>query len=572
MIPTKNSDETFGTESDDRVSPIFEEKIQSIRELFFSRNQKYWSCFNDPCFKNIIDFRKLNLNPTERISAYPQGETLHDRIKCEANIPETFVEPGGRIDDILEFAAALSKDWENPASVENVITMPCDPAIYGSMIGCLCNANLVHYEYSQMANELEKCVVRQIAHLSGYDPSKATGIFTQGGTFCNLYGYLLGIRKSLPKTRQRGMGPIHDYRMINSLGGHYSNITNLSLLGVDIESKTIRIKITENNDIDIDDLEKQLTACFQLNCTVPTIMLTMGTTDTFGVDHVKPVHDLRNRLCEKYEVKIKPHIHVDSAIGWTMLFFLDYDFDKNPLHINKKTVEGLREIADRFGELKYADSFTVDFQKWGYVPYTSSLVMFKDKDDLKYMENDPENFCYFEKETQGHTHLQSTIECSRGAVGTFGAYAALKYLGVQGYQIVIAHCLQNANYFRLRLSQLGFVKVMAIQNQGPSVGFRIYNPEVIVNSEDEYKYEYNIRDSAEYLERLQRNNNWHRQVFFNRGKVGLFTNWVEFIAHTDYDEKGRIHKLPGEKAVFMNPVTTRKEIDIFIANICRSSL
>jgi hypothetical protein len=33
-------------------------------------------------------------------------------------------------------------------------------------------------------------------------------------------------------------------------------------------------------------------------------------------------------------------------------------------------------------------------------------------------------------------------------------------------------------------------------------------------------------------------------------------------------ESGPIHKFPGEKAVFMNPLTSRKEIDIFIENIC----
>ncbi len=568
MTQIKNAEENFGSAIDNRIDPTFDEKKKSVIDLFFSRDQKYWSCFRDPGFRKIVDFRKRNLDPEERISSYPRGEVLHEKLLKEEKIPEAFSKPEGSFDEILEFSAALSKDWENPASAENVITMPCDPAIYGSMLGSLCNANLVHYEYSQMASELEKNVVRQIANLSGYDANKSTGIFTQGGTFCNLYGYLLGIRKSLSGSVHHGISTVRDYRMINSQGGHYSNITNLSLLGVDIESNVIRIKITENNNIDMVDLEKKLMACFQLKCMVPTIMLTMGTTDTFGVDQVKPVYDLRNRLCKKYEVKVKPHIHVDSAIGWTIIFFLDYDFDRNPLHINSKTLKGLREITGFFSELKYADSFTIDFQKWGYVPYTSSLVMIKDKGDLKYLENDPENFSYFEKQTQGHTHLQSTIECSRGAAGTFGAYAALKYLGKEGYQITLAHCLQNANYFRYRLSQLDFVKVLAIQNQGPSVGFRIYNPKDITNADDEYKFEYNLQNNKDYLSRFERNSSWHRQVFLKRGKIGLFTNWVEFIAHSDYDEIGRMRKFPGEKAVFMNPATTRKEIDIFVENIC----
>lgn len=550
------------------VSPFFEEKIGQLKAHFFSRNPNYWPIFADASLKQIVDFRNRNLFPDQRLSAYPNGDKLDSTIRQGDTVPEKMRMPDGLADEVLTFAGALSKDWENPSSVENVITMPCDPGIYGAMIGLLSNPNLVYQEYAGMATELEKNVVRQIANLAGYDTREATGLFTQGGTFCNLYGYLAGIRKSLPEAKQYGMGYIHDYRIINSLGGHYSNITNLSLLGVDIQKRTIRIKVKENNDIDLGDLEQQLHACFRLGCVVPTIMLTMGTTDTFAVDCVKPVYDLRNRLCDQYDLQVKPHIHVDSAIGWSLLFFLNYDFDANPLQINPATLSGLKLHAERFSELKYADSFTVDFQKWGYVPYTSSLVMFKHKSDMDVLQNDPENFCYFESDLQGQTHLQSTIECSRGAAGLFGAYAALAYLGVEGYQTVMAHCLQNANYFYCRLKQLPHVKIIAPGNMGPSVGFRIYNPDVVKDAESEFDYEYRIQNTAAYKQRLNRNNQWHRELFLKRGKKGLYTNWITFVTHTDYDEKERYHKLPGEKVVFMNPATTRKEIDCFIEHLC----
>jgi glutamate/tyrosine decarboxylase-like PLP-dependent enzyme len=547
------------------TDPVFEEKFRQVREHFFSRNPKYWPCFADPGFAAIIGFRQQHLAPDRRLDAYPGGPALYAALREESAIPAQATTPDGGADAMLRFAGALSKDWENPASVENVITMPCDPGIYGSMIASLTNPNLVYSEYSGMADELGHAVIRQIAQLAGYDPAQATGIFTQGGTFCNLYGYLAGIRKSLPEAKHFGMGYTHDYRIIHSQGGHYSNVTNLSLLGVDIGKRTVRIKINENNDIDLDDLERCLRECFNLHCVVPAIMLTMGTTDTFAVDHVKPVCDLRDRLAAHYGIDPKPHIHVDAAIGWSMLFFLDYDFARNPLHINAATLAGIRRSAARFCELKYADSFTVDFQKWGYVPYTSSLVMFKNREDLKVLENDPENFHYFENDLQGQTHLQSTIECSRGASGVFGAYAALKYMGVEGYQTVLAHCLQNANYFRHRLRQLGFVKVLAPGNQGPSAGFRVYNPAVVADPEAEFDYECRIQDCDEYRQRVERNSRWHRRVFLERGKAGLFTNWVAFAAHTGYDDKGQFHRLPGEKAVFMNPATTRHEIDTFVS-------
>jgi glutamate/tyrosine decarboxylase-like PLP-dependent enzyme len=550
------------------VAPSFRDEIDRIRALFFSRDPACWPVFGDPVFSRIVDLRKKKAPPRERVREYPDGEALLRQLREQDRLPLSGKDPRTGVDPILVFAAALSKNWEDPASVENVITSPSDPALFGSMTGVLANANLVHPEYSEMAGELESLVIRQMASLAGYDPTRATGIFTMGGTFCNLYGYLLGIRKSLPASREFGLETGQDYRIINSGVGHYSNMTNLSLLGVNIRRKTIRIRATENNDMDLAELERQLTACFQLECVVPTIMLTMGTTDTFGVDRVQPVCEIRDRLCRKFEVAVKPHIHVDSAIGWPLLFFLDYDFEENPLRINAATLPGLRRNLDRFRELQLADSFTIDFQKWGYVPYTSSLVMIKNRDDLKALEHDPEYFSYFEKNVEGQTHLHATIECSRSASGLFGAYTALHYLGIEGFQRLVGNTLQNANYFRFRLSAVPGVKLMAMQNQGPSVGFRMYDPTCVSDPDAEFEYECGVQDAAEYRARVERNNRYHRAVFLRRGKVGLYTNWVEFIAHTDYDARGRCGAIPGEKAVFMNPRTRYEDIDRFIEVVC----
>lgn len=547
----------------------FVERYAHVRDRYFSRNAEYWPVYKEPGMAAIIKSRGQGVNrtPDERLETYADGDDLYSRIQTVNEVDTAGVDPSVEHDPMLVFAGALSKNWEDPSSVENVVTMPSDPAIYGSMIGILSNPNLAYKEYCDKADDLEKYVIRQMASIAGYDPDRATGIFTQGGTFCNLYGYLLGIRKNMPKARSFGLGSEKDYRFINSKGGHYSNTTNLSLLGVDLKRKTIRIKVTKNNKIDVKDFELQLESCFRLQACVPTIMLTMGTTDTFGVDEVRPVYEIRERLCERYNITDVPHIHVDAAIGWSMLFFLKYDFEKNPLHINDVTLHGLERNVALFKQIKYADSYTIDFHKWGYVPYTSSLIVIKDKKDMRALENDPENFSYFEDDQQGATHLTATIECSRGAIGMFGAYGGLRYMGIEGYQAVLAHCLQNANYFRHRLHEFAGVQVLVYQNQGPSVAFRIYNPEMIESELEEYEFEYNYQECDEYLERVARNSKYHRDIFLRRGKVGLFTNWVEYISHTTHDEKDRHGYIPGEKAVFMNPRTTFKEIDEFLLKL-----
>jgi glutamate/tyrosine decarboxylase-like PLP-dependent enzyme len=555
-------------DNDFLLTDEFSARYKNVCERYFSRNAEYWPIFKEPGLAHIIQTRLDGMAHDDRLAVYPKGDELYEDIRTENEIPyESLMPCPENKDELLLFAGTLCKNWENPSSVENVITMPSDPAIYGSMLGIVSTPNLVYKEYCGMAEDLERYVVRQMATLAGYDPEQATGIFTQGGTFCNMYGYLLGIRKSMPEARSYGLGAAQDYRFMNSKGGHYSNTTNLSLMGVDLKRKTIRIKVTKSNKIDVKDFELQLESCFRLQSCVPTIMLTMGTTDTFGVDEVKPVYEIRERLCERYKIDVLPHIHVDAAIGWPMIFFLKYDFDKNPLNINVVTLHGLERNVALFKQIKYADSFTIDFQKWGYVPYTSSLVMIKDKNDLKALENDPENFSYFEDDQQGQTHLQSTIECSRGAAGLFGAYSGLHYLGIEGYQTILAHCLQNANYFRHRLHEFEGVEVLVYQNQGPSVAFRIYNPEWIESPAQEYRYEYKFKDTQEYHDRMKRNTDFHRKIFLRRGKLGLYTNWVDFICHTTHDEQDNHCYIPGEKAVFMNPRTTFKEIDIFLERL-----
>jgi len=240
-------------------------------------------------------------------------------------------------------------------------------------------------------------------------------------------------------------------------------------------------------------------------------------------------------------------VFVDSALGWPIIFFLDYDFAKNPLQIMDSTLEALQRNTDRFRELKYADSFTVDFQKWGYVPYTSSLVMVKDRASMKFLEHDPKNFSYFEKDVQGQTHLQSTIECSRGAAGLFGAYAALQALGMEGYQTLIAHGLQNVHYFRCRLDESPGAAVVAAANGGPSVGFRLYDPQQVKDPAAELVLEKAAMTTTACRARLTRNTAYHRAVFLARGKAGLYTNWIQYVTHTAYDDKGAWNPIPGAR-------------------------
>ena len=86
----------------------------------------------------------------------------------------------------------------------------------------------------------------------------------------------------------------------------------------------------------------------------------------------------------------------------------------------------------------------------------------------------------------------------------------------------------------------------------------------MIDADSEFSTEFAYRATEDYMERVQGNTAFHRDAFKRRGKVGLYSNWVSSITHTDYDHMSRFLFLPGEKVVFMNPLTSRTEIDAFI--------
>ncbi|EJK2113213.1 pyridoxal-dependent decarboxylase [Vibrio navarrensis] len=174
-------------EKHNRLSARFAERHQSVLRQFFARDPNLWPLYKIKEIKELVNSKKNLFTPYNLASRH--------RISSESVIPQQ-VNPLVRFDPLALYAAATTKNWDDPASVENVISTPCDPAIHGAMLATIANPNLVYSEYAGNATELEKVVVRQMANLVGYDTADATGLFTQGGTFCNLYGYLLGLQNA----------------------------------------------------------------------------------------------------------------------------------------------------------------------------------------------------------------------------------------------------------------------------------------------------------------------------------------------------------------------------------------
>lgn len=309
-------------------------------------------------------------------------------------------EPGFNAVSVALGAASHASVSSSARFCHNVIGPASDPSIVGAALGTVVNANLVDPEYSGVVGDLEQSMIRALARTIGYpDPSGAMGVFTSGGTMANTYGLLAGIRKAFPLSATRGLSAIPQgtrLRVASSAAGHYSNVTAMTTLGLDPRSQGLRVDINDRNEIDVEALRAALERCARDGVVVPSILLTMGTTDTFAVDDAAGVAKVLDDVCEAWPEFRRPHLHVDAAVGWPVIFMQSYDTHVNPLGLSEAALDATRALVSAFNGLRRADSVSIDWHKWGLVTYASSCVVFKDADSLGTFASPSELYSYFE--------------------------------------------------------------------------------------------------------------------------------------------------------------------------------
>jgi glutamate/tyrosine decarboxylase-like PLP-dependent enzyme len=96
--------------------------------------------------------------------------------------------------------------WGHPRTQINVVPPPSISSLIATVLTGLYNPNLAWDEYSHKVALAEVEAVAMSASLMGYDPARASGVFTFGGTGTTLYGVKVGLEKAVPGAMQNGVG------------------------------------------------------------------------------------------------------------------------------------------------------------------------------------------------------------------------------------------------------------------------------------------------------------------------------------------------------------------------------
>jgi glutamate/tyrosine decarboxylase-like PLP-dependent enzyme len=470
-------------------------------------------------------------------------------------------ETGKRVEEVtqelVQYCEGLTL-WGHPRTQQNVVPPVTISSLIGVLLSSLNNPNLAWDEYSHRVALAEIEVVTMLAALLGYDPEKAGGLFTFGGTGTTLYGMKLGLEKALPGSMNQGIR--EDALVFASDGSHYCRYNIAGWLGLGTKN-LVTIPTTERNAINVDELRKHLSEALKSGRKIGGIIVTMGTTDAFGLDDLRAIVALRDELVHEFQLSYVPHIHADAVIGWAWGVFTDYPFEGNPLGFRPRTLRALAGARHHIQHLSCADSIGIDFHKPGFAPYISSLLLVKAQDDLMRLQRPQEQMPYLYQFGE-HRPGMYTLETSRSGTGTLAALANLKLFGKEGLRVIIGHIVEMAQLLREHLESHAYTTVLNRENFGTVTLFRAYPDGV-----DTFKIKEKEMHDPAYRNMLLEHNDYNRKIFdfvHQEGMAGrgVMLSLTDCYRKTDYGEP-----IVALKSFILSPFVDEENVEMVVKKV-----
>ena len=378
----------------------------------------------------------------EHIAATEQALSEIEKDFANPMIPEEPAFVSDHMQHLLDKLVSQSVHTSSPSFIGHMTSalpyfiLPLSKLMVGL------NQNLVKIETSKAFTPMERQVLGMMHRLVYQDnepfyqqwmhsANHSLGAFCSGGTVANLTALWVarnnllkpsgdfkgvareGLFKALKHYQYEGLA------ILVSARGHYSLKKSADVLGIGQDS-VIAIPTDENNKIDCKLLEAKCQQLASENIRVLSIVGVAGTTETGNIDPLEQMAEIAQRY--------KAHFHVDAAWGGATLLSNKY----RPL------LKGI----------ELADSVTIDAHKQMYVPMGAGLVVFKNPASVAAIEHHAEYIL-----RKGSKDLGShTLEGSRPGMAML-VYSALHVISRPGYELLINHSIEKANYFANLITQ-----------------------------------------------------------------------------------------------------------------------
>ena len=474
-----------------------------------------------------------------------------------ATIPDTGSSVEEVTADLVTYCEGLTI-FGHPRTQQNVVAPPTISSLIGVLLSSIYNPNLVWDEYSHRVALAEVEMVAMTARLVGYAPERASGVFTFGGTGTSFYGIKAGLEKALPGSMEEGIRD--DAVIFASDCSHYCRYNIAGWLGLGAKS-LMTISTDSRNAIDVTKLREQAFTAIRSGKKIAAIIATMGTTDAFGLDDLKAIVSLRDELVSTFNLSYVPHIHADAVIGWAWSVFNDYDFEKNSLGFRPRTIRALAGACQHIRNLPLADSVGVDFHKPGFTPYISSMVLFKEGEDLTRLRRPQEQMPYLYQFGE-HRPGMYTMETSRSGTGVLASLANMKLFGKEGWRVILGHIVEMAELLSETLQGHACTTVLNRDNFGTVTLFRAYPDDV-----DTFRIQEEEMKDPAFRDSLLRHNDYNRKIYqyvHEEGMAGrgVMLSLTDCYRQTDYGEP-----IVALKSFILSPFVDEENVETVVRKV-----
>ena len=312
------------------------------------------------------------------------------------------------------------------------------PAIIATTMSARNNGNTVAKEVSRAESELEPEAIRGLLEIVGFDPEKASGTFTSGGSLANMTA--LAVARKLEEEAAINEGrPVGKLAVLTTPFAHYSVKKVCDLLGGpnrDIE--TIEVD-SEDLRMSPDSLQEKITEANSKQLRIMAVVAMAGETETGLVDPIDKIADITDQH--------KLRLVIDGAYG-------------TPYKLSRE--------RDKFNGTERAFAITIDPHKTLYTPYPSGITLFRDAKDharlgmgiaapyLQFLTDADELVEAFrvrrDKQEGATLNLgQKRIEGSMGTGPILSTVAVLRSLGKEGLGVLYDLTLDRTEHLYERI-------------------------------------------------------------------------------------------------------------------------
>lgn len=419
-----------------------------------------------------------------RKSVYPQdGNAIS---KDDQDLDE-FLQQRRRFEESLSW---LSKCFEqevpqfSPRYMGHMFSEISLPAFLGHFVTLLHNPNNISAEASRVGVRIENEAIASLSKMVGYDPLKARGHFTSGGTLANFEGLVRAKLRSeswltggsvvnadastsafecahmgwnkfslINKTQNlttKFSNPLEFAKHIERKFGieykgpvvlvsnsmHYSWKKGAQLMGLGSESLW-GIDLNQHGRLCIDDLQTKIEKAYREDRPILMVTSIMGTTERGSIDDLHLVADVLDKWASR---GIHIWHHVDAAYG---AFFRTLPRDPSELSTDR---------IQAVDALPRSNSITLDPHKLGYVPYSCGTFLVKSALEYSSINIDAPYIDFNPDTDRG----PQTLEGSRPASGAAATWMTDACIGFNpdGYGRIIERTLKATSRLEKLIKQV----------------------------------------------------------------------------------------------------------------------